>query len=319
MPAAKRYLGYAVRYGVPAVRSAVRAYNNMRSNRTTSRGATRSTMPVSFQHDFSTQYRRKRAPRRVRRRQKRATRQFRYQIGKSLGQFSRVFNFVYAPATITPTSLATSQTIKDVCLYGGSQTDATDGTLLRIAADLGLWGSTSKILFKSAVLDVQIRNVDTDSPLIVDAYKVVARREGYDSPGLEFSQALVNQVIMAGSSNMTGFQMGVTPFDAPGFGSKWLITGKTRYRIGAGNSIYLQMRDAKNYEFDTARFDYDPGAAVSRVQMFKGMTKGWLFIARSSSLDATNAYSGEINWQMTINMNYHYTVLKEEFDNKGAN
>lgn len=318
---AARYMraGYAIaKRAYPYARAAYNAYKRSNVRSQPSKSA-RTPPPISFQHDYQTQYRRRSAPKRLKRRLRRYAKNFRYQLGKSLGQFSRVFNFVYAPATLTPTSFANCQTIKDVVLYGASQTDTTDGTLLKICTDLGVAQSTAKIQFKSAVLDVQIRNTDSESPLIVDAYRVVCRRESYDAPGLEFSQCLVNQAVMTGASNMNGFQMGVTSWDAPGFGSKWLILGKTRYRIGAGNSVYLQLRDPKNYEFDTARLDYDSGATTNRVQMLKGMTKGWIFIARSSALDATQSFSGEINWEITSIMNYHYTVQESELDQKGAN
>lgn len=290
------------------------SYKRFKSGRTE-----KSPIPVSFQHDFSNQYRRKRAPRRVKRVYRRQAKNFRHQLVKTLGTYSRVFNNIEAPSTLTPTSLATSQTVTDVMLYGGSMTQSQAGRLFEICQDLLNSQSTAKVYFKSAVLNAQIRNTDSESPLIVDVYKVYCRKESYDRPGLEWAQCLTNQVVANGAGVMGTGQMGCTPWDAPGFGVKWLIGSKTRYRISPGASIYLQMRDPKNHEFETSRFDYDSGVPTNRVQMFKGLTKGFVFVARSSALDATNSFGGEINWQVITEQTYHYVINSGSFDQAGAN
>lgn len=299
-----------------AAKWAKRAYGTY--NKYNAKSAT-STPPISFQHDSAVQYRRRRAPKRVKRRMRKITKQWNYMTGKALGQYSRVFNYVFAPATITPLSLASSQTVFDTILYGGDTVNAWNSRLFEICQDLLNSQSTAKVYFKSAVLDVQIRNVDPNSPLICDVYKVVARREGYDSPGAEWAQAATNQVVTSGSNVLTPLHMNATPFDAPGFGSYWLILQKVRYRIGPGSSVYFTLKDPRNYEFDTARFNYDSGASLNRTRYFKGLSKGYIFVGRSSSLDATNQYSGQVNWQITTTQSYHYAVNSGSFDQSGAN
>lgn len=300
------------------------AYQGYKMYKRSSNGAPRKsvrTNTVSFQHDYSSQYSRKRAPRRVRRRAIRQTRTFNHQLGKQSSQYSRLFNHIYAPTTVTPTSLSNSQTVFNVGLYGGEPSSASAmDTWYQVCNDAGALVDTRRILCKSAVLNVQIQNEDDTAPLVVDAYRYVARREGYDEPGLEWSQALINQASAAGSTNdLTTLSLDCTPFDAPGFGSKYLITGKTKYRIAPGNSVYLQMRDPRNYGFETARFDYDAANTTPRVHIFKGMTKGWIFVARSANTDATNSFGGVVNWKVIQSQSYHYAFLSANGDVQGQN
>lgn len=316
--------GYGIRkYGpgvVGAAKTVNRIWNNTRptSKPASARSTTNNT--VSFQHDFQSQYRRRRAPKRVIRRAKRQANMFHYQLGKNSAQYSRVFNFIYAPATVTPTDFTNSQTTFNVGLYGGKIASSTGmNTWYDVCNDANLVASTGKVLCKSACLDVQVQNVDSANTLIVDAYKYVARREGYDEPNLEWRQALTNQLSVAGSANdLTEASLECTPFDAPGFGSKWLITGKTRYRIAPNNSVYLQMRDPRNYSFATARFDYDLGNATTRVTMFKGMTKGWIFVARSAAAVSTTSLA-PINWKVIQTQSYRYAFIESTDDRQGQN
>lgn len=307
----------AKRYGPMIVKAASKAYKSYRS-------APRESdvnQTVSLQHDFNSQYSRRRAPRRVVRRAKRQSNMFARQLGKNAAQYSRVFNAIYAPATVTPTSFADSQTTFNVGIYGGKVSSSTlMDAWYQIVNDGTLLVNTGKIFCKSAVLDCQILNTDSTNVLVVDAYKYVARREGYDEPNLEWSQALVNQLSATGSSNdLTQNSLECTPFDAPGFGSKYLITGKVRYRIAPNNSVYLQMRDPRKYCFHTARFDYDASVPGPRVQMFKGMTKGWIFVARSANTDATSAFLGPINWKVIQTQSYHYAFVEATDDRQGQN
>lgn len=280
-----------------------------------------STNTVSFQHDFQSQYKRKRAPKRVVRRARKTANMFHRQLGKNVAQYTRSFDFIYAPATFTPTGWANSQTVYNIGIYGGNAT-STSGmdTWYQICNDAGLYNTTGKVLCKSAVLNAQILNSGNSDTLVVDAYKYVARRECYDEPGDEWTHALQNQLSATGATNdlATG-SFECTPFDAPGFGSKYLILQKTRYRIAPGNSVYLQMRDSKKYSFETARFDYEQTAGAQRVKHFKGMTKGWIFVARSSLPDATNSFMGPFAMKIIHSQTYHYAFLETTDDRQGQN
>lgn len=308
----------AAPYVKAVARGAKRAYNSYKSN-TNKRAKTTKNNSVSFQHDFQSQYTRRRAPRRVVKKARRQAKAFNYQLSKGVAQYSRSFPLIFAPSTITPTSMSNSQTVYNVGLYGGNGVSLTGmGSWFDICQDAGMLTNTGKVYCKSACLDVQIRNEDDTDTLVLDAYRYVARREGYDEPAIEWGQGLVNQSAIPGSvTPLTGLSFECTPFDAPGFGSKYLITGKTRYRIGPNNSVYLQMRDPRNHVFETGRFDYDAGSALNRIKMFKGMTKGWIFVARSAQTDATNAFMGPVNWKVIQNQSYHYSFVESSEDRQG--
>lgn len=312
----------SVKRAAPYALQAYKSYKRFAPSRTNgSSGRSTRSNTVSFQHDFSSQYNRKRAPRRVRKRAIKQAKMFNYQLGKQEPQTSRMFNFIYAPSTITPTSFANSQTVYNVGIYGGNPTSTTGmDTWYQCVLDIGLMQSTGRVLCKSAVLNCQIQNTDSTSTLVVDAYKYVARREGYDEPGAEWAQNLANQGIASGSANaLTTSSFECTPFDAPGFGSKYLILQKTKYRIGPGNSVYLQMRDPRNYAFESARFDFDIGPVTPRMHMFKGMTKGWIFVARSAVTDATSSFGGPVNWKVIQSQSYHFAYLSNPEDRQGQN
>lgn len=110
-----------------------------------------------------------------------------------------------------------------------------------------------------------------------------------------------------------------TPFDAPGFGSSFLVGKKERFRISPTNSVYLQIRDSKNKCFETDRFEYDNTATRNRITMFKGFTKGYILVFRSTEPTTTGEpavktitpYSFEMIWTKT----YHFV---QEESNRAA-
>lgn len=268
---------------------------------------------VTFQDDESTLYSRRRAPRRVRRRARRSYRRFVSNQVKSLAQKTRLWTTAFNSTTITPTGWSDGQSVFDVGLYGGIASSNTWGNLYELCGDEGLLTANGKIHFKSAVLDVQIRNtsdlLDPPNPIWVDVYTVYCRKEGWDAPGADWTNALQNQgSIPSTSTKITPLTVGSTPFDAPGFGSSWLIARKKRYRISPGESAFLQMRDPKNHVFNTARFERDGGTSSNRVQMFRGMTKGYVIVVRSGSFSNNSPFALPFSYEVLYSQNYKYCI-----------
>lgn len=275
------------------------------------------TNVVSFQHDYTNNYRRRRAPKRVRRRARKATKLFNYHLGKTLGVQTRLFTDIQNSGTLTPTGLNNSQSVANVLMYGGNTGTGTGADLERICTANGVLTNEGNVLFKSAVMETQIRN-PSENVLICEAYKVVCRREGFDEPGIEWTQSMLNSgTAPSAGLKLTPFSLNASPFDASGFGSKWLITNKKTFRIGPGNSIFLQWRDAKNYDFETSRFNWDNGASTTRTRMFKGMTKGYVFVFRSAALDATNSFGGPFSYQIINTKTYHFALNETNEDSNG--
>lgn len=313
------------RYG-PAVQriaragvNAYRAYSKFTGKRNAAASAPQNN--VTFQHDYASIYKRKRAPKRVRRRARKAVYRFDKQLVSSLGQKTWNRTDTFASGTITPTTLENAQSVFDVGMFGGLSTSSnTWGDLFDIAAGIGtgIADLTGKIWFKSCCMDVQIRNSTssfTTNPapttLVVDLYTLYARREGYFTPGVDWTGAMSSQDLLdVGGTLATPLTLNSTPFDAPGFGSSWLIAKKTRYRISPGNSVYLQMRESKSRVFDTARFEYDGGLGDTRMKVFKGFTRGYLFVIRSDTpvLIGETKSMAPFSYDVIYTKNYKYAI-----------
>ncbi|AUM61720.1 capsid [uncultured virus] len=288
------------------------------SSRTNTRSRSHvGTRATTFQHDASMMYRRKRAPRRVRRRARKSKARFTSNLVKSLGQKSQVFQDVAAFA-ITPLTLHDSQHIHTVGMYGGIANSAAWGDLYEIAATEGLLSKTGHIHFKSAVLECQIMNKMTSDVLVVDVYEVLARRDGYNEPGEDWKLALQAQSTISGMTSLFQTELNATPFDAPGFGSSWLIKNKTRYRISPGLSVYLQRRDARDYNFGTSRFEYDTTNTTTRVKMFSNMSEGFLIVARSSDINPVTPAGEPFSYQVNATKTYHYGIQLSADDEMGV-
>jgi len=285
--------------------------------RTRTRRRTMTPRSTTFQHDSTNMYLRRRAPRRVRSRARRAQSRYNHHLVAGLGQKSAVFQAL-ALRQVTPTTLHDAQDVYTVGMYGGVNGSATWGDLAEIAANEGLLVKTGKIHFKSAVIETQIKNNSDTDVLVVDVYEVICRREGYNEPGIDWSLALAAQNTIATMTSMTSTELGCTPFDAPGFGSSWLIKNKTRYRISPNLSVYLQRRDAKDYKFDSSRFEYDTTSAALRVHMFSGMTEGFLIVARNSDVDTATPKGMPVDYQVVSTKTYHYAVQSYEVDERGV-
>lgn len=290
-------------------------------------GSSRSgTNNVTFQHDYAHIYSRKKAPRSVRRRARKAAFSFNKRLVASLGQKTWNRSGVFASGTITPTGLGNSQSVFDLGLFGGNSTGSnTWGDLYAIAAGNGdgLNDVTGKLWFQSACLDVQLKNTTglgegfpTAVTICVELYTVYARRDGYFFPGEDWNEAMDNQDLLDnGGAKATPLSLNATPFDAPGFGSSWLIAKKVRYRISPGNSVYLQMRDPKRKCFDTARFEWDSGSENTRIKTFKGWTRGYIFVIRSdTAVTSPTPLLVPFSYQAIFTKNYKYAQQESNRD-----
>lgn len=262
-----------------------------RKKNSSSGSSTSNSNNVTFQHDYAHIYNRKKAPRRVVRRAKKAAGRFESQLVRTLGQKTWNRTDTFSSGTVTPTGLDNCQTIFSLGMFGGQPADNAWGDLFEIVDGEGLLTTTGKLHFKSCCMDVQIRNATssfTTSPspvtLVVDLYTVYARRDGFNNPSADWTSAMAEQSLNGISGQLAVPQsLNCTPFDGPGFGSSWLIAKKMRYRIAPGSSVYLQLREHRKMQFETGRLEYDLSAATPRIKMFKGMTRGYMFVIRSDT------------------------------------
>lgn len=281
------------------------AANKYNSRSSYKKRPSESSHAVTYQHDSSVTYRRRRAPRRVRRAVARSFNRFIRNDAKSLGLISRSFPHTFASGVITPSGLDNSQVLYSDGLYGAVPGSVSWGNLWQIAYNELKLSSAGKFFFRSAVQNTQLRNASTTDVLCADVYEIVARKDGFNDPELDLANAFKATTAPTGTTKTTPTTLGATPFDAGGFGSSWLIKRKTTYRISPGNSIYLQLRSSRKMLFDTDRFEYDVTADVVRTRMFKGLTQGYLMILRAAD-PVSGGYMGPVSYEIVSVKTYHY-------------
>lgn len=315
----RRYATRAnVRRAGQVIGFAKRAWDGYKRYTKKPRASYQKSAVTSFQHDVSQVYSRRRAPRKVRAGHRKAQKNFNYKFMKTLGQ--RTFN-VSTADTITVTAasaLNVGQAIRSIVMYGGASGAINGyGDLYGIANGVSTGINVdSKLLFKSAVLDLQIRNDDA-SVCCLEIYEFVYRKDCVGTCDNIWADAMANQTALYAGTKALNTLVGATPFDAPGFGSYCLITKCTRARIAPGNSVYLQKRDPKNWLFDTSRFQVTQ-ATGAQLNQFKGMTKGYLLVARSADVEASSPPTiGSVNLVVFSQRSYHWTQMDDAQDNQG--
>ena len=231
---------------------------------------------VTFESDRTRIYRRKRAPARKRRRWRKILRVNNAVDQTKLGTRTVLFNKSQAFGN----AVSGNHGVTWAALYGGNSANTVLNDLRAIwsndpinAAPTVDDGATkynsTKMYFKSAVLDLTIRNtssvgndvnVPADVPLELDIYEMssksrmvendagTALKEWNNIPET-FTEAIENTNAIDGSTDKCLLtKRGVTPWENTFALSRYRykIHKKTKYRIGRGNSITYQFRDPKN-------------------------------------------------------------------------
>lgn len=253
-------------------RSSPRLRMRFGGNRTATMTRNRSThgIGVTEQHDSRLVYKRSRMPPRRRRRWKKFKNKVLAVSEKDLGSQTVVFN---TQPTATNTTSG-NQTVFSCALYPSVSTTSYWSDLDQIGAlnagaattvSTGLAvGASTKIIFKSAVMDLTIRNTSTnngapDSALRmeVDVYELYATRVG-DEEGATYNTVLDlfaqnptrTEPIGGGATTEVNLNLrGVTPFDCTYTlaNFKIKITRKTKYQISNGDQVTYQVRDPRRY------------------------------------------------------------------------
>jgi len=240
------------------------------------RGRSHTGAGITQQHDARSIYRKHRMPRRMKRRWKGFCRKVQAVSERDLGSRTVVYN-KSQPFT---NSTANNQGLGYLALYSANGTgdsfmadlhnivmnDNTGVTNLRATG--GFIYETSKFIFKSAVLDITLRNTsvvhtalgDTaaaEAKLEVDFYEIISRREWNDTSAVYsditgcFTKGSLDTVDISGgavaASSLELTDRGTTPWDLPSalsyFGIK--ILKKTKYFVENGGTMTYQCRDPK--------------------------------------------------------------------------
>jgi hypothetical protein len=126
----------------------------------------------------------------------------------------------------------------------------------------------TKLLMKSAVLDVEVANTGANG-VILDVYELVCRRS-YTTAVTADSQWTTQFGQQQTTSSKAATDPANSIFQAPNFLKYWKVINKKEVNLGAGSCTTLQVRDAKNRYIQGVRLTSEPQylKGVSRVLYF---------------------------------------------------
>ncbi|AUM61790.1 capsid [uncultured virus] len=286
------------------------------------RSAKRVTGQTTFQEDYRTLYSRKRAPRRVRARARRGFQKFTYNLDKTQGMVSTIFNQFQNNSTAPTVATTGCQAVTGITMYGTNQsllsTD-TNSDLWKLFNDfrgtpLTSANASETIRFRAAIMDFQVKNIGANN-MFLEVYHVVARGSNLSDPATDWANAMALQLATSTATALTdATSYKVTPFDAPTFGSYWYIKSRKRMYITAGNTVTWQIRDAKNYVIT--------GGQVFQARALRNITEGVILVGYGADMAplAGNAGVGipeGCAFDTTCIKTYHWTSSTNTIDSVG--
>ena len=303
-------------YGAAAI-GAGHAYHRGRKRKVTSgRG-------VTTQYDKARIYKKKRMPRKKRAAWKKFSKKVGHVIDKNLGTRTVVFNEI---VTYTTTAGSSEQLNGQVALYPVRNDTYTHLNDLKALYDNysgnADFDETNKLIFQSGVLDMTIQNASVDTngdqcQVEMDIYEITSKstwqEEGTTNVGLTkvISDGFntTGNEGTAASGGLVLTQRGVTPFDAAQALSqfKLKIWKKTKYFLGANQTMTYQMRDPKRRVVDVLKIgDWDSSN-------MPGWTKWLLIIAKATpAVDLTT--TGQVDLRVGVTRKYMYKQLDSTHD-----
>jgi hypothetical protein len=267
---------------------------------------------VTAQFDAVTQYRKKNMPRGKKRVWKKFVRKVNAVVDKSLGTRTVIFN-----NEITQLVAPGTQGYMAATLYGfcGQETGQNTGfrDIYRICnkdndimTNSTEGGNPSKILFKSGVIDLTMRNMGSTA-MELDVYEINVYTD--DTKESNFTESAISaasetQTIPGGPTGLNLNQRGVTLFDLPNLISqeRLKIIKKRKYFLPAGNTATLQHRDPRNHWFNAIDIDVNSDVEYSSYARRK-MTIMFVFIPK----EITGGTVG-CNLHVGVTRKYAYTI-----------
>lgn len=251
--------------------------------------------PVTGQHDYKTDYVRKRMPRRRRRRWLSFKKKVDYISDKKHGLKSWL---VTQPEVFSSAQDKSNFFVEELFSIDGDGNHKDVGDIARaILGDtvfnneysvLGSSGSTTSklISFESANIEVTVANTGSNGA-ILEVYHYRCRKDarqfstvGYNNPGgyyvVGFNKLnevtdpdTLNNPDPAVSDPLTFDTVGTTPFQCPLFCSHFQITKREKFTVPAGGSIQKSLRLPKNRSLNIN--------SLRSLNCKRGWTEGFLF------------------------------------------
>lgn len=285
---------------------------------------------ITFQNDEHVIYRRKRAPRRVRKQHRRMFKNFMYNLDKMQSMKTAVIPG-YLTVTNTPTGASDAQVATAVTLYGYSTNtyaaniNTQHGDIPYIfARENGAYPTAAlgsrKLRFRSAVMDLTVQNILVGNEsnavggiLNLDVYHILARKDGTGSSDLvsQWSDAINEEAAGNLITAITNYQYdGVTPFDAPGFCSRFIIKRVRKIRLSPGQTFQTQLRDPGNYVLNMND--------ILEKSVAGNLTEGYIICAYNPAVITTTGVRGQVGYTVNFRKKYHYTETSSSVDAIGS-
>lgn len=272
------------------------------------------------QKDFSTQYKKKKAPRKFRKQWKKFVKKVTAVEIKNAALKTVVFN-----NKVQNTSNAGLQNYMTISLYGNNgESDSTNycgaQDLLKIfdnETQIAQQGTGSpavffpingKLHFGSAVLDLTLRNLgEVDAEVDVYYGYHVKDTTRFSTMQTELVGTLYDEfqtnagnVIKSGNTILNLAYRGVTPFDLSRIlsSSGFHVMKKQKFMMEPGKSVFLQHRDAANHELDMN--------TLSRIGYAVKKLTYQVLIVHKASVSSTEQQS---TLAVGATRKYAYTVL----------
>lgn len=337
-PYARQGLNLVGRMARKAVNYGVNRYK-LRHSKFTPRGY------VTRQHDASSQYRRKRAPRKVRLRQRRKYKAFKKNLLRSLASRTAFINEAATPLIQDDSSQ--KQLWVDMCLNGFNNSNAGThpygyGDWEYICNRDYLMGDTAgdaqgrfssgerRLIVDTSIMDVTIRNSSSTiveelregAPIELDLYEWVCyKKSSWEGNSGTFQFQL--NTIQSGTSGRQGDPAqvlaydvntrGVSPFEfgvpLNKLGIK--IVKKMKYFISSGDTITYQIRDTTNHEFKLADM-------INNISLVPKKARGIILVAKI--VVGTPGYENNLcRTQLDVGMSrkYKYKILLSNGEKSG--
>lgn len=205
-----------------------------------------SNIVTTAQHDYQTQYRKRKLPNRIRKRYRKAFKSFVHKSLKLVGSNTVVKN----QSVSVVTSAAIPQTFTTIhlgAMNGTSSTEPGLGDINTLVSNDTRIASSGKMLIKTASLDCTMRNTG-NNPIEVDVYHIVytdATRE--TSWYAQYNNAVTNTPAIGTLTSLNLNQRGVQLFDFPDMlkrGQK--ILKKTKVFLPVGNTATYRFKLRSN-------------------------------------------------------------------------
>lgn len=241
---------------------------------------------ITTQHDRSLIYRKRRMRKRLRNRWKRFSKKVLAVSEKDLGSRTIIRNDQVDIPTLMTTAAASNHNRWYFMLYGNTSGTAYYNDLATIGLDTDL-GSTGKLILKSGILDMTVRNssarlstsLNPPITLEIDVYEITVGVELGQSGRAQSMSAIMVEgasdtaTIPGHTTQISGNLRGWTPWDFPSVLSEYRVKiwKKTKYFLSENQTFTYQYRDPKRHALDKQRLS-TPG------EVCRGLSRYFYFV-----------------------------------------